>query len=357
MNQQTFELNLTQLEESFSKSKSNRYSNPKKKKHFNQLRDLFEKIKDEDHSSFDTSDYWEHYQIFQYLFNGLEFLDDSTLNATPYEIVTCLERALRDWIPDESFIIVTSLSNKVHEFSFEGNSIERHNQLKKIIKDRYDFDIERRLIKINLPKVLVRDYLTCVVLYHELGHFIDFELNISAKLFQKKYGKPLSLMNSDEEFVYWRHTMEYFADLFAAQYISDSSSYYLNYAAYNHGDSDTHPATSKRVRIVLKFLNNDSDPVIEEFQNMLDLSGVSQLAIRYERIEPDESDFKELVPQVITDVSHLHAIFTLGWEIWMNANTNFLSPFERRERYHIVNNLIEKSISNFNVKEIWVANT
>lgn len=133
MNHKTFELNLTQLEESFSKSKSNKYSNPRKKKHFDQLRELFEKIKSENHSEFTTGDLKDHFQIFQFLFNGLEFLDDSTLNATPYEIVTGLERALSDWIPQETFIIVTSLSNKINHFSFEGNNSEKNNQLRKII--------------------------------------------------------------------------------------------------------------------------------------------------------------------------------------------------------------------------------
>lgn len=216
--------------------------------------------------------------------------------------------------------------------------------------------IEHRLIKINLPKILVRDYLTCVVLYHELGHFIDLELNVSAKLFQNKFSKPHILMFEKEEFRYYAHAGEYFADLFAAQYIEDSSSIYLSYVAHNNGASNTHPATSDRIEKVLQFINQDSDELIDGIQHVLQQSEVSQLALRYETIDPESSGFKQLIPHKITNVSQLHAIYKLGWETWMNSDDNFLAGFERRERYHIVNNLIEKSISNFNIQEIWTKN-
>lgn len=351
MNVKTYELNLAQLEEAFSKSKNNKYADNKKKAHFEQLSKLFQKIKDANYSSFSTDDLIVHNQIFNYLYKGLEFLDDSTLNSTPYEIVTCLSRALKEWIDDDNFIIVTSLSNKIYSFSLESIGAENSNQIKKIILDKYGQSLDYRLIKINLPKLLVRDYLSCVVLYHELGHFIDAELNVSNRIFIEKYNK-LSV-NTREESMFLSHTKEYFADLFAAQYVSNSSNIFLNHIAFNQPDSLTHPATQKRIQIVENFLNSVADTQIKVIQETLKKVGVKQFGFRFKQIDLKDNGLINLVPQQIKSDSELHAIFKLGWDIWLQSDTNYFRDFSRRQRYYIVNNLIEKSISNYNVLETW----
>ena len=75
-----------------------------------------------------------------------------------------------------------------------------------LINNLYGLKITHRLIQITLPKVLARDYLSCVVLYHELGHFVDLELYISKKLFLQKYHKINP--ENDDEYMYLRHKME-----------------------------------------------------------------------------------------------------------------------------------------------------
>jgi hypothetical protein len=351
MNIKTFELELIQLEEAFSKSKNNKYSDHKKRHHFEQINQLFLKIKKEDYSKFNIDDLKIHQQIFYYLFKSLEFLDDSTLNATPYEIVTCLSRALKDWIGDENFIIVTSLSNKQYSFSLESIGLEKSNQLKQIIKDLYDHDLQYRLIKINLPKLLVRDYLSCVVLYHELGHFIDNELNISNRIFIEKF--KTYYVSTPEQTAFLNHTKEFFADLFAAQYVSNASNIYLNHIAFENPDSETHPATEKRIKVVEDFLSRKKNLDIDVIQKMLSDLSLETFHIRCKNIDAKKNAFLNTIPHEILDDLELHAVFKLGWDIWLDSDSNFLNKFPKTQRYYIVNNLIEKSISNYNVIETW----
>lgn len=353
MNYKTIELLLLQLEESFSKSRSNIYSDNKKENHFIELYKLFKAIKKSDYTLFGPTDLDEHKIILDYIFKGLEYLDNSTLNIIPYEIVSCLEYALTDWINRDDFIIVTSLSNRNNDFYFESiDNDESFNNRNKYIFGLYGLKVTHRLIKIGLPKVLSKDYLSCVVVYHELGHFVDSELNISKKLLFKKYATDDHTI-SYEAYQYYHYKMEFFADLFAAQYINDASNLFLNYIASKNKDSLTHPATLTRIAVVNKFLLGEKCVELEEFNKVLSLSGASILQVRHEAIDGKKSGFLDLIPQNITNKNELHYIYKLGWDFWSNSDHNFLKDFKPRQKYHIINNLIEKSISNFTITETW----
>lgn len=351
MNYKTIELQLLQLEEAFSKSRSNIYSDKKKETHFLELSRLFKAIKKSDYKSFEIVEIDSHYQILTYIFKCLEFLDNSTLNVIPYEILSCLEVALDDWIVQDNFIIVTSLANRSTDFYFEGESSEFFKNLNDIILKKYHLKITNRLIKIVLPKVLSRDYLAIVVLYHELGHFIDTELHISEKIIYNKHG--YKSIYSETELKEYNHFMEYFADLFAAQYINNASNLYLNYIAYNNPDCHTHPSTIKRIEMVDYFLLGGNVSEIQIINQALLDSGCEQFKIRHIEINVNKSDFLNLIPQKIKNNSELHYIFKLGWDFWNTSDSNFLKKFNPRQKYHVINNLIEKSISNYTVKQKW----
>lgn len=351
MNYKTIELQLLQLQESFSKSRSNIYSDKKKETHFSELFKLFNCIKSSQYSLFTDDEINSHFQILTYIFKGLEFLDNSTLNVIPYEIISCLQIALDEWIKEDDFIIVTSLSNRNLEFYFESDDLEFFNNLNSYIFNLYRLNITNRLIKIVLPKSLSRDYLSIVVLYHELGHFVDTELHISDKIIINKYG-VLSFY-TEAQIKEYNHYKEFFADLFAAQYINDASNLFLNYIAYNNLDSHTHPSTRKRIEVVDNFLRGINDLEILEINAALVNSGNESFKIKHQIIFLKKSDFLNLIPQKISNDSELHYLFKLGWECWNTSETNFLKKFSSRQKYHIINNLIEKSISNYTIKKKW----
>jgi hypothetical protein len=353
MDYKTIELQILQLEESFSKSRSNIYSDKKKETHFKELFSLFTSIKESDYVLFDENEIYTHFNILNYIFKGLEFLDNSTLNVIPYEILSCLQVALDDWIKSDNFIIVTSLSNRNLDFYFLGEGLEFFNLLNNIIEPKYGLKITNRLIQISLPKVLSRDYLSIVVLYHELGHFVDSELHISDNIIFSKHGVIDFVSYTPSQKKEYNHCKEYFADLFAAQYINNASNLYIKYIAYYDLDSDTHPSTKKRVEIVDDFLKGTTTPEIDDINFALSNSGLTPFKVRHKLIDIDKSDFQNLIPQKINDNEELHYIFKLGWDFWNTSEKNFLKTFTARQKYHVINNLIEKSISNYIIKQKW----
>ena len=351
MTVKAIELQLLQLEGIFSKSKANIYSDNKKEKFFEELHFLFDAFKNADLNKFDNNLLGIHYQILNYIFGALEFLDNSTLNLIPFETVSCLEKVLGEWISDDNFIIATSLSNRNLDFYFMGENIEFFNLMNDTIEKLYNLKISKRLIKIVLPRVLSRDYLSIVVLYHELGHFIDIELNISQSIFYKKNG--FKVRYDDAEIQAHNHTMEYFADIFAAQYINNASNLFLDYISSNTPDSFTHPSTKKRIEFVDKFLNIEKIDLVDEFNLVLSAQSKPLIEIRHKLFDADNSDFNEFIPQQINSDEELHSVFKLGWDFWNNSETNTLNKVPKKQRYYIINNLVEKSISNYIVVSNW----
>ncbi|MDV3952334.1 hypothetical protein CMT77_08935 [Elizabethkingia anophelis] len=345
------ELQVLQLEGVFSKSKANIYSDKKKEEYFDELHKLFEAIKLTNFALFDSNLLKIHYQILNYIFGALEFLDNSTLNLIPFETVSCLEKVLEEWIIDDNFIIATSLSNTNLDFRFKSEDIEFFNLMNDTISSLYGIRISKRLIRIILPRVLARDYLSIVVLYHELGHFIDYELKVSQNIFYKKSGFKSVYDNSEIQYLY--HTMEYFADIFAAQYINNASNMFLDYIASDALDSHTHPATKNRIKMVDDFLNNECISLVDQFNCVLTLQAKPDIRIRHRLFDIDNSDFNEFIPQQINSDEELHSIFKLGWDFWNTSDTNNLNKVPHKQRYNIINNLVEKSISNYIVTENW----
>ncbi|MCJ7934022.1 MAG: hypothetical protein MUW56_10390 [Chryseobacterium sp.] len=259
---------INQIEEQFSSSRSNVYSDKKRENHFLNIYEIFDTIKELNKSGSILSPELPIYkQILQYIISDLQYLDSSTLNVIPFEIVSCLELALKDWIDDDNLILSTHLSNDYNDFYYLPNpNREYFNQINSFLDTKAITKINYRLIKISLPKLLSRDYLSTVALYHELGHFIDFEFNFSQRLLLKKYPKTPLIPALQQEL---NHFQEYFADLFAAQYISDASNQYLEDRMIHDTISNTHPKTSERIKVVNKFLNTEHLEVLNDFNEIL----------------------------------------------------------------------------------------
>lgn len=343
MSPELLQLHLSQLSIAFDKSKTNKYADSRKQEYHDTLYELYSKIRNDDFSKRNSDSHIFFKEILNFIFYSLEFLDNSTLTSIPYEIVYCLEKALKDWVPSEDYIIVTSLQNNIIHYSFN-RTLALQEHYYDIIDNIYNIKFKKRLIQINLPKYLAQDFLANVVLYHELGHFIDAKYKITDRI---AYTLSLDLIET-------KHYSEFFADIFAAQYIGKSSNYYLNYIAYQNMGSYTHPATVDRINIVNDFLNNNM-AVDSKLSNIFYGTGLTtgiNLEIRFNKIKKD--DFLNLVPADINSVSNLHSIFEVGWNLWLNDASHFKSMnFNFSDTYKIINNLIEKSISNFMVLESW----
>lgn len=380
MNYKLLELHFSQLVKVWHKSKNNVFSDTSKQEYNNQLKIIFEYLKKEDFSKLSENDIELRHVTIDFFFKSIEFLDNSTANLIPYEIVECLKFALGEWIDDsDKYIIVTSLKNNVQEFSFDPTlafGMNRYYELEKT----YNATFERKLIQINLPKYLSRDYLSSVVLYHELGHFVDLKHRITDAIYndlgQKFVDSKLSLeeINAFKEYfpfffdsnipvqikftLFQNHLREYFSDLFASQYIGKASNYYLDYITSSKKDFNlTHPSTIKRVSLVNSFIDGKKDKLVEILIDAaLRITG-KNIKLRYKNLVKD--DFLNLLPHEILSFEEISSLFVLGWELWLNNKDDFktinrmnFNP-NSSDIYIIINNLIEKSISNYVVKTIW----
>ncbi len=384
MSTKLLELHFAQVEKSLNKSQDNHYSDKSKKDYHENLNKLHSAIKEKVKGSLPVTDseIYELKREIDFIFKSLEFLDSSTLNLIPYEIVACLQQAMNDWITPNEYIIVTSLINNIHGFSFDP-IIAFDDPLYSSIQLKYKISFPQRLVQINHPKTFVRDYLASVVLYHELGHFIDLKNSITTSIADKvlqdyntgkvtgsdkgELDRFLPFLNATvydqptkREMLKY-HIGEYFCDLFASQYVGEASNHYLKYITENSINySFTHPSTLHRVSVVNDFLKGSKNIILTYIQEGIYQILKKKIEIKYEL--PDANNFYNFLPCEIKSVRQLHGLFGMAAEVWSRDWTPFKdkmkmkNPIQRTQVYAVVNNLIEKSIGNYIILEKWKAN-
>lgn len=384
MQPKLLELQFSQLQSEWSKAKYNNYSDLRKKQYHTKLATIISALEKENFQLFDDTEITQRFHVISFLFKSLEFLNNSTTSTIPFEIVYVLSEALKDWSSTEDYIIVTSLINDMNGFSFD-NNLMFNDFIYKDIELLYGVNFDKRLVQINLPLSLSRDYLANVVLYHELGHFIDRKYEITRviyiELLNSVTSGKLKLDENQEIFKYFpylsdintvnwlknnyhpfndfsNHIAEYFCDLFASQYIKDCSNQYLNYITLNQKNySSTHPSTTNRIDFVEEFLKGTPSFLINNFKEIiLKITGEK---VESKEMEVDSKNFESLIPVEIQERKELHGLFIYGWKVWLGnwdnikSQSNIGFDLTQVKVYEIINNLIEKSIGNFIVKIEW----
>jgi hypothetical protein len=127
------------------------------------------------------------------------------------------------------------------------------------------------------------------------------------------------------------------------------------YIAHDEVECDTHPSTEARIDIVNSFLTDESDKdiTIKMIKNYTKkITKRDLVRCRYKEIA--SNDFEDLLPNEVTEREQLHYLLIQGWDTWYKKSGNIRNIFPTAmNRYKVINNLIEKSISNFIVKEKW----
>jgi hypothetical protein len=348
----SYELNLAQLNRCIQKTKTNKYSDNRKKEYQNNLLELYDKIILEDFLTFSKKELSDRKKIVDFIFLNIQYLDNSTLTITPFELLFCLEKILDDWLPTNPHIIVTCLDNNLMSYQIN-YKLMLDNPIHTLIKEKYGITFKYELIQITLPRYYVHDYLANVALYHEVGHYIDRKYNISKVCILNDPANHPSKISKDRLQIKYAHQMEYFADIFAAQYIGSSLNYFLDYAIHEQPECETHPSTIDRLDIVNKFLSGEKTPnsIINELKEKTLILSKKELKIRHKIIPLD--DFYDLIPVEIESESDLHSLILAGWNFWRTRPNKIINQLNKDITYKIINNLIEKSISNYIVKENW----
>ncbi len=381
MDVQTLRLHFSQLIKAWEKSKHNQYFDEGKVNYQETLKILIKAISEEDSDNFTSAQIEERRIVINFIFKSLGILDSSTTNQFPFEIIYCLQHSLNEWIDSTTskFVIVTSLINSYDDFySFDGN-LALDNVAYDIIQKIYSVNFNYRLIQINLPKFLARDYFSNIVLYHELGHFIDFKyqittpfaLEIQDKYNNKSYETPqIDELKKFFPYPFWEksnlqvltyHLREYFSDLFAAQYIGRYSENLLNYVSGPfslHTISSSHPSTKNRGDLVRLFLEQKESVLINDLKNAINLTSGNELEIRYSS-DINYTNLTDLVPINIDNGNQLSSVFIAAWELFsdyknqIEKRNSFKYTMKPSKIYEIINNLVEKSIGNYIVTANW----
>jgi len=364
-------LQLYQAETLISNSRKYNFSDTQKDNYLKKLEELFKGIKDSIERGFDDAKIFEKKSHLDFIFKSIEFLKDSTLNTIPFEVVGCLNKAMSDWIDAQKFIIVTSLQNNLYSFSYD-LSYAMNKNFYQSLETEYGVVFDQKLVQINLPLTLSKDYLSSVALYHELGHFVDLQHSITSTLRYAIYLKQVSVTDvlgympfltaTDIDLLKLEyHLGEYFCDLFAAQYIGETIGLFLQYITSNSAkDSPTHPSTVNRIKVISDFINGTDNPVVNLIQTAVEALTGKKMEIRYSKITSD--DFYKLIPYEIKSDAELHGSIMYGWQVWlddvgkfnqcMGYNVNLTEP----TIYRVINSLVEKSIGNYFTIQHWAKN-
>lgn len=377
------ELHFSQLQAEWAVSKYNHYSDLRKKDYHENLGKIISFLEPEDFSILNEAEITQRYHVISFVFKSLEFLNNSTTSTIPFELVYVLELALKEWLPSDEYLIVTSLTNRNNEFSFD-NTLTFSNFLYDEVELLCGIRFEKRLVQINLPKSTSKDYLANVVLYHELGHFVEKRYEITRVIYIELLAALKKGLSVDDkanvlkffpyldtaESINWHeanydpynmlamHISEYFCDLFASQYIKNCSNDFLEYITLNLNEFlITHPSTVNRVIFVNEYLDNKAGYVLQEYKRIV--YSITGIEISYKGQEFTTDSFERLIPVNITAEKELHALFSYGWDVWLGdwneirkkAGIEF--KLSSSHVYEIINNLIEKSIGNFIVVKEW----
>jgi hypothetical protein len=345
MNFQKFELHITQVEKAI-KACRKKFKNPRKQEIYDNYIALFKKIKKSDYKNYNFGILSDLRKALNIIFSGVEYLNYRREKDLPEELLFCLNLVLAEWLPNSSndYFIVISYNNTLDQFFFKAYNEGFLQKFNLLIKNLFDLSYKESLIQISKPKFLLNDFLGSVPIYHEIGHFVDRNYQIIENLFLNP--SFLQGLSAQERECAGNHYAEYFADIFAAQYVGRAAMEPLSYAGYGLKDCHTHPSTEKRVRVTEAFLQGtgDSDSIqIIEYLKKATLDRTN-LELKIRNAPLIENPFILLSP-VSIDKQGVHGLIVEGWNQWLDVtqviHTKYPKPSPRST---IINKIIKESI-------------
>ena len=294
-------------------------------------------------------------QFESHIWRAMQFVRGSRSNDAPYETQYVLRKVLKDWIPDDALISSAALE----EFRFFLNPADLWEHIGRSL-DKFDTNGYKPLVvRIGAPEAYKHRPIFCVPLFHELGHFVDHHYKVSETSMLTVPPPPpqAGISREDWNYINLRHRMEYFADLFSSCYCGAASTKSLLAIAPNNPDSPTHPSTAKRVKTVDDFLHGRANSMVALIQDALKVRRLKQLS-QWFAIPNVADSFDDVVTYSIPNPQELYGIYLAGWNYLHDQLEHRSAPWIEHgvDAYTIektVNDMVEKSIRNFEIRERW----
>ncbi|MBY2913967.1 hypothetical protein HF206_07510 [Rhizobium leguminosarum] len=285
-------------------------------------------------------------EVRRILFSEQMFLSGSVSGEVPYEVVFSLKLALADW-GHTTDLITTALLDEQNFYFLPSKGIWKFVQNAvpafQLPHNQYS------LIQVAFPRLYRSKPLFAIPLYHELGHFIDITNRVSEVVLLST-AQPQHLRQ-----VVLNHLREHFADLFAANYCGELATGLLPLLAGFQSASPTHPATVDRIKLVADFLGGAHNELIDRFQAALNQLNLPELAIRYQ-VPPAATFFDNMRPAKLVNAQQIHGLYIAATNYLSGKRANadgVWSGQPMREIVRIVNDLVEKSIRNYDIQGRW----
>lgn len=289
----------------------------------------------------------------RHLWRIYKYIAGSTVSESPYEMEYCLSLALKEWISKEC-AIATTLSM---DLDFHFLPIDAQGIVKSAGPSFSNNAFDVILAPMALPRIYKHRPLYCSPLYHELGHFVDVTYGIAVTSLMIQAAPQIHSDPAVNLRISQSHRAEHFCDLFAAQYIGKVASASLEEIAPNAPISVTHPATADRTKIISDFLSGTANPLVDAFQAALHARGAPKLEIRHAAIAVDEC-LDDIRPIPVSSVHELHGLFPAVWDYLDGVRAGKSKAWTDRGMQYpaidqAVNDLLEKSIRNRSIVEMW----
>lgn len=279
------------------------------------------------------------------------YLQGSTTKEAPYEIEYCMRHAIADWLPVPC-IVTTALTD---EKDFHLALGDPWDFVAKTMVHYPGALPEEKLIFIGVPRVYKHMPLFCAALYHELGHFVDLARNVTAST---SLTHPVEGGSPELQELVQVYRREHFADLFAACYVGYAISNSLEAINPRAERSLTHPSTAERLDLIRGFLDEEESDDILMYQSALKKLGLPQLQKRY-KVPSIDSAFDDIRPCNLDGTEELHGVMAAGWSylgrVRSGGGPKWTVGANPLDVVRIVNDLIEKSIRNASVRNLWEA--
>ena len=223
------------------------------------------------------------------------------------------------------------------------------------------------MIQIAIPKAFRHSPLHCIPLFHELGHFIDQELLVTAVsthinsdwLTEARLFLPHLPLNECRD-IEISHRSELFADIFAACYLGTTNWQYLQSFSDNDIPSRTHPSLNARKKIALSFLRRHPDTLSDTFNVALAARGArGSLDRKFRSVSQFKSSLDDLRPPRSKSALNSYGLIREFWLYYKNFQRQRPQslPWQvipPNDKFKILNDLAEKSIRNFFISEAWL---
>lgn len=293
------------------------------------------------------------------LWRVLQFISGSRSSDAPHEVQFTLRKALKEWSNEDALVASASLS----ELNFFLDPLNLWNF---IATSLHLFDADgynKPVVRIASPEAYKNKPIFCIPLFHELGHYIDFHYQITDAtiLLDPPNNAPPGVNVAAFRQLHINHRREYFADLFAACYCGETTNKSLLAIAPSNPASHSHPATVDRVRVVQDFLAGINNPEIARIKAALNALKLPELKVRFSL--PDvAAAFDDVLVYRIQNDAELFGIFNASWDYLEKQVHTPVAPWasggiSQPEIEKTVNDLTEKSIRNYEIRERWAVGT